>query len=125
VRKLYDAGIVGVDKGKQCGARRQHCVHRIFQAPTFPKFRNWSCLEIKCEELRQFVDAEWPGSHGDTLKQSVGKFRVCLLDPPQGAFIRFVESIWQFGQGMTDTSRMTAAKVDNLTIYPTEPTSWV
>src|SRR6266851_5329395 len=68
VRKLYDAGIVGLDKGKQCGARRQHCVHRIFQAPTFPKFRNWTCLEIKCEEFRQFVDAEWPGSHCDTLK---------------------------------------------------------
>jgi len=42
----------------KCGARGQHGIYRIFEAPILAKFRNRSCREIKCEKLRQFLDTE-------------------------------------------------------------------
>src|SRR5216683_8279507 len=63
VRKLYDRGTVGIDKGKQCGTCREHHFYWIFEPPSLVKFWNRSSLEIKCDNLRQFLDTQWPGSH--------------------------------------------------------------
>jgi hypothetical protein len=62
---LYDLGVVDIDKGKQCGARRQYRFQRLFQAPVLAKFRDWSRLEIKCEEFCQLLDSERTGSYGN------------------------------------------------------------
>src|SRR6266851_8692852 len=65
VRKLYDRGTVRIDKGKQCGACRLHRFYGIFEAPVLAKLWNRSRLEIKCENLRQFLDTQWAGSRGN------------------------------------------------------------
>jgi hypothetical protein len=66
----------------------------IFWAETLVKFRNWSCLEIKCEKLREFLDTEWAASYCDTLQQAVSKFPVRLVDLEQRALICVVERLW-------------------------------
>src|SRR6266851_6346422 len=84
VRKLYNLRIPVIDKGKQCGARRQHRLERFFWAPILAKLWNLSCLEIKCEKLCQFRDIERAGSYRNTLEYPLGKFPVCVADVSQG-----------------------------------------
>ena len=41
-----ELGTIDINEGKYCGARRQHCFYRIFQAPIPAKFRSRSDREI-------------------------------------------------------------------------------
>jgi hypothetical protein len=87
VRELYDLGIVEFDKGKQCGACGKHRFEGIFQVPILPKFWDWPCTEIECEELSQFFDSERTGIYGDALEELSSKFPVRLVDLSQRAFV--------------------------------------
>jgi hypothetical protein len=82
------------------------------------KYRNWSCLEIECEQLGEFLDAKRAVSHCNKLKQAMGEFPVCLIDLSQGAPICSSSVSWQVGQCMSDTCRDAAANVDHLAIHP-------
>ena len=102
VRKLYEF-VVGIrsfiidfiiDDGKKTGAGRQNRVYWILQAPILVKFRNWSCLEIECEQLSEFLYVKWAESHCDELKQAMRYFPFCFIDLPQGALICLVERVW-------------------------------
>ena len=62
MRKLYYLGISDIDKGKQCGTRGKHRFHWIFESPIFAKCWDLPSLEIKCEELSQFLDSERAGN---------------------------------------------------------------
>lgn len=50
-------------------------------------------VEIKCEKLREFLDAQRAESHNDELKESVSMFPVRFTDLSQGASIRSVERL--------------------------------
>jgi hypothetical protein len=63
MRKLYNLGTFAIDNGEEAGARRQHCMYRIFQAPVFVKPWSWSGLEVECEKLGEFFDTEWAGNY--------------------------------------------------------------
>jgi len=91
MHKLYDLGTSDIDNDKKTGASRKHRVYWIFQAPSLVELWNGPCLEIECEELRQFSDTEWAGGHSDTLKKSMGKFPVCLIDLSQRTLVRLVK----------------------------------
>jgi hypothetical protein len=101
VGKLYDFSrrisidIIFLDNGKQTGACPLYRIHWISRAPILMECRNWSCLEIECEQLSEFLDAKRAGSHCNELKQPTGEFPVCLVDPSQGALICFVQRLWQ------------------------------
>src|SRR6266850_2269419 len=120
---MYEWGIVrivGIDKRNQCGASGQYRLEWVFQAPILAKFRYGSFAEIKCEKPRQFLGTERPGSDGNTLEHSVGKFPICLIDLSQGAFICFIDRLWQLGQDITDAFWGAARKMNELTMCPTE-----
>jgi hypothetical protein len=57
------------------------------------KFRNWSCLEVECEQLGKFLYAKGADGHCDELKQAMGEFPFCLVDLSQGALICLVERL--------------------------------
>jgi hypothetical protein len=67
VRELYKGGAFVADDGKQAGACRQHR-DWIFKALIFMKFRNWSCLEIECKYIGQFLDKKGAAGHRNKLK---------------------------------------------------------
>jgi hypothetical protein len=67
-------------------------VHWILQAPILAKFWNWSCLEVECEQLSEFLYAKRADSHCDELKLTMGEFPVCLVDLSQGAVMAYVSS---------------------------------
>ena len=97
VRELYNWGAPDIDNGKQTGCRRQNRINRISQAPTLMEFRNWSSLEIECEQLGEFLDAKRAGRYRNELKQSMGEFPVRLIDLSQGSLICLVQRLWQLG----------------------------
>jgi hypothetical protein len=66
----------------------------ILQAPIPVKFRNWSCLEVECEQLSKFLYAKRADSHRDELKQAMGYFPFCFIDLPQGTLVCLVERVW-------------------------------
>jgi hypothetical protein len=84
-----------IDDGKKNGAYRQHRIYWVIQAPTLLKFRNWSCLEIECEQFGKFLDAKRAGGYCNELKQAMGKFPVGLIDLSQGPLVCLVERFWQ------------------------------
>jgi len=91
VRELYEF-VVGVrsfmiDDGKKTGAGRQNRVYWILQTPILMKFRNWSCLEVECEQLSEFLYAKRAESHCDELKQAMRYFPFCFIDLPQGTLM--------------------------------------
>ena len=88
------------------------------------KFRNWPCLEIKCEQFGEFLNAKGAGSYHNELKQSMGEFPVGLIDLSQRPFVCLVKCLWQLGQCMLDTCWYAATDVGQLAIYPSEPTSF-
>jgi hypothetical protein len=61
------------------------------------KFRNWSCLEIECEQFGEFLNAKRAGGYRNELKQSMGEFPVGLIDLSQGPLICLVQRLWQVG----------------------------
>src|SRR6266852_3534312 len=98
MRELYDfAGVIIISfiihDSKKTGAGRQNRLHRILQAPFLVKFRNWSCLEVECEQLSEFLYVKRADSHCDELKQAMGEFPVCLFYLSQGALICLVERL--------------------------------
>jgi hypothetical protein len=80
-----------------------------------------SRVEIKSEKCCQFLDAERTGNYGDTMQEPSCKFLVCVVDLLQRAFVRPIECLWQFVQGMPDTAWEAFPEVVQLTIHPTEP----
>jgi len=76
---MYDLRISYIDNGKKRGAHGQHGF-RILQAPTLAKRRNGSCLEIKCDEFRDFFDMEWARSHCDELEDTQNIFPISLVN---------------------------------------------
>ena len=120
---MYEKGIVDVDKGKQCGARRYHCFHWIFRAPILPIFRYRSHLEIECQKFRQFLDPERTRNHGNTLKEPLSKFPVRVFNFPQGAFISPIQRVGQFVECMPNTPWEAVAEILELAIRPSKPTT--
>ena len=126
VRELYhfyEKIFFVVDNGKQTRTRGQHRVYWIFHAPILMKFWNWSGVEIECEQLGEFLNAERAGSHRNKLKEAMSKLPVRLIDLSQGALVCLIQRLWQVCQCMLDTCWDAAADVNQLTVDPAEPTS--
>ena len=89
--KLCYLRIFGIDRGRQCGARRQYRIYWIFEAPIVAIFRNISRIEIKREELRQLLDSEWAGSYCNAMEGPTCEFPVCAVDLLQYVLICRIE----------------------------------
>ena len=85
------------------------------------KFWNFSRLEIKGENFRQFFDSERARSHGDTNEESSGRFPLCLFDLSQSAFICLIKRRRQFVQDIPDMAWEAVGEVCELTVYPSKP----
>ena len=85
------------------------------------KFRNCPRLEIKRENIRQFLDSKRAGSHADADKETLDRFPLCLLNLLQSAFIYLIKRPRQFVQDILDIPREAVGEICELTIDPSEP----
>ena len=96
-------------------------MNRIFRAPILVIFRNPPRLEIKCENISQFLDSERPGSHSDADEEASGRFPLCLFNLSQSALICPIKRGWEFVQDIPDVSWEAVGKVCELMVDPSEP----
>jgi hypothetical protein len=66
----------------------------IFPPPTWIQLRGSQafCVEIKCQNLCEFLNAKGTNGRYETLQQSIGMALIRLPDLPKYPFVRLVKT---------------------------------